>query len=158
MNCRVCLEHIIFQEAVGNLCNCKEVYFHKSCAEKWFTPRITGTSKGKAVDNNWDTKWHALCEVCNHNIDDDFVKQCVSKLKIHSLRKMYKSENPIVLPNVPVISAETTQNYANVRTHPVSVQITHRRPLERTNNVSNSNKGWFFSCFSQQNETPTSTD
>ena len=122
MSCRICLDNIEIGKAVSDLCKCKEVYFHKKCAIKWFCPRIQGVSQGKITEDRraWNTQWCARCEVCNSNIDSEFIKMCVLELKretFHNLR-----------------------NIVNYRTG----------SLESTNNsIQISTRNWnFFGCFS----------
>ena len=112
MDCRICMESIFLDDAVGNLCHCKEVFFHENCAVQWFTPRIHGISKGKALQEHWSTQWYASCEVCKQPIDDTIVQKCLRNLKKQSFRRLQKSM-PITL------SHSVEQNIP--RTHPVVV-------------------------------------
>ena len=143
MNCRICLDSILYQEAIGNFCKCKDVYMHEACAVKWFTPRIEGVSKGKAIDSDWKTNWCATCEVCNSSIDDDLVKKCVFNLKKESFKRLQKSINPIILPNVP-------QNQPTVETHTInrqSVVIQPHRPVQRQIHSNNNLNLTFYHVF-----------
>jgi hypothetical protein len=141
------MESILFHECIGNICNCKEVYFHEECAVKWFTPRVQGISKGRVIDNNWKTIWSASCEVCNREIDKFLIDKCILQLKKESFKMLKKSINPMILPNVP----EETTNEVVVRqrtlinTHPISV--TSPRSIESNNNNSLS----IFRCFKPTN-------
>ena len=76
MDCRICLEKIE-DNCITNLCKCKNVYFHETCAIKWYSPKIYGKSYGKAIDDVWKTEWYASCEVCNNKIDLTFVNKCL---------------------------------------------------------------------------------
>ena len=88
MNCRICLDNIEIDEAIGDLCKCKDVFFHKKCAVKWFTPRIEGVSQGKVTvhRDKWTTKWYTTCEVCGCNVDSEFVRMCVLEFKRETFR------------------------------------------------------------------------
>ena len=146
MNCRICLDSILYQEAIGNICNCKEVYLHETCAIKWFTPRIEGVSKGKAIDSDWKTNWCATCEVCNSSIDDELVKKCVFNLKKESFRRLQKSMNPAILPNI------VPQNQSTVETHTINRQQLPPRTVPRQiQNTTNHSNWTFLSCFSRSN-------
>ena len=137
MNCRICMEAIYLAEACGNICLCKEVYFHERCAVKWFTPRIQGLS-GKAISNSWDTKWHATCEVCQSKIDDYIVKKCITNLKRECFSKLQKSMNP--LPNVPQTASHP----------PLDLQSPQQplpRQIQRSRFVPVSSPWSFFGCF-----------
>lgn len=146
MNCRICLDSIPYQEAIGNFCKCKDVYMHEACGIKWFTPRIEGVSKGKVVESDWKTNWCATCEVCNSSIDYDIVKKCIFNLKKESFKRLQQSMNPILLPNI------VPQNSPSIATHTINrsrvMQRPHRHVQQQIQNNTNSN--WtFWSCFSR---------
>jgi hypothetical protein len=73
------MEELVFEDVVGNICKCKNVYYHEECALKWFTPKVKGISKGYLIENNanWSTNWYACCDVCNSMIEDSIVKKCI---------------------------------------------------------------------------------
>lgn len=145
MNCRICMESIDLNEACGNICLCKEVYFHEMCAVKWFTPRIQGVSTGKAISNSWDTKWHAMCEVCQSKIDEYIVKKCITNLKQECFSKLQKTMNP--LPNVPQSSRES------MTSHPprdLPQQQPSQRQIQRSLSVPVSSSWYFFGCFTSE--------
>lgn len=113
MDCRICMQHIDYQEAIGNLCMCKDVFFHETCAIKWFTPRIEGTCKGKAVCNDWSTHWSANCEVCKQSLDNNFVQKCITNLKRETFKQL-KNTNPVTLPRtVTVVSRHIATHRIN---------------------------------------------
>ena len=142
------METIMFDDAVGDICQCKDVYFHEACAIKWFTHRIHGISKGKALQEHsqWNTQWYASCEVCKHNIDNAMVQKCIINLKKESFRRLQKSINlvPVPLPNSvntsQPVSIERTRSEPQ-RTHPVVVD-------ERGTRTVVSSQWNLFACFS----------
>lgn len=144
------METILFDDAVGDLCQCKDVYFHEVCAIKWFTPRIYGISKGKALQeqSQWNTQWYASCEVCKHNIDNAMVQKCIINLKKESFRRLQKSINPVPVPlpnsvNTPQpVHIERTHSEP-LRTHPVVVD---ESTTQRT--IVPSSQWNLFTCFS----------
>ena len=118
-DCRICLEQLDHSNTiVGNLCKCQDVFLHETCAVKWFTPRILGVSRGKAVENNWNTTFYATCEVCNHSIDDYFVNKCVLKLKRDAFKALKNTWNSL---NVPEESATES-----VSTHVQHINVSHQ--------------------------------
>ena len=143
MDCRICMESIFLDDAVGNLCHCKEVFFHENCAVQWFTPRIHGISKGKALQEHWSTQWYASCEVCKQPIDDAIVQKCLFNLKKESFKRLQKSMNPISLPH------SVNQNHSRqpqrhpLRTHPVVVNAQPRSVIQRS-------RWGFLKCFTPQ--------
>lgn len=131
INCRICFEPIEFHQMVKNLCKCTDVYFHEECAIKWFTPRVRGISKGKALQKNWTTSWYASCEVCNSNIDNIFVQKCILSLKRESFEQLKKiCMNPNILPHVPEVPINTT-SINSPRAATINSHIISRRRMNR---------------------------
>lgn len=104
MNCRICMESVDLNEAIGDICHCKNVYFHESCAIKWYTPRIQGTSVGKATQDKylWKTIYNATCEVCNSIIDRKIVNMCILSIKKQSFKRFQKQNHVTPINTHPI--------------------------------------------------------